>query len=304
MFKTLLESLGQILIMVCLGFCLEKNHLLGGRETKDSLTRLLVDVLTPFNILSSCAREFSSEAGREVFLCIGMSIVYYVSSLVFCCCFFTMVHIDDHKRGVAITSSVFANTAFIGYPIVTSLFGSEGILFGSAFGIGYSLFMFTFGVRFLSGKRQSANLKALISPNLVAVILSNIIYFSPYRLPHFVNSCISSLGSTTVPLSMFLIGATFVGVSFKSMFSDGYAYLVALVRLMFIPLCLILTFKLMPCLSLKTKQICVLIASAPVGSFNVILSQRYGGNADFANKGLCISMLFSIFTIPLMFSLV
>ncbi len=125
--------MAQILLMVSLGFFLQKKHYLGGEETMNCLTRLLIDVLTPINILASSSRAFSKGSGNSILICLGLSILYYMGSLVLCYAVFRLMPLDRSRRGVAITSSVFANTAFIGYPIVTSLFGQEGMLYASSF---------------------------------------------------------------------------------------------------------------------------------------------------------------------------
>ena len=46
-------------------------------------------------------------------------------------------------------------------------------------------------------------------------------------------------------------------------------------------------------------SVCVIAAAVPVGSFNVILSRRYGGNTRFANSCLFVSMILSLVTLPL-----
>ena len=104
-------------------------------------------------------------------------------ALLLCYGFFRILPIEDNKRGVAVTASVFANTAFIGYPLITSLYGMENMLLAAGFGIGYTLFMYTIGVRLFSAEKEPIRLKTFLSSNVVSVIVSNIIYFSPYRLP-------------------------------------------------------------------------------------------------------------------------
>ena len=299
MFSALLGCMGQILIMVSLGFFLQKKHMLGGEETRNSLTRLLIDVLTPCLILSSSSRAFSSEAGSSIIRCMILSLLYYGSSMLICFLLYRLLRIDPEKRGVAVTSSVFANTAFIGLPIITSLFGSEGVLYSSSFGIGYSLYMYSIGVRLFSAEKKPFTLKSFISPNLIAVIVSNIIYFSPFRFPPFIASCLSTLGSATVPLSLIIIGSMFVGVSLKDIFADGFAYVVSFMRLLAIPLILLLVLKVTRFLPDNVIRVCVIAAAVPVGSFNVILSRRYGGNTQFANSCLFVSMILSPATLPL-----
>ncbi len=160
--------------------------------------------------------------------------------------------------------------------------------------------MYSIGIRLFSAKVEKLTVKSFISPALVAVVLSNIIYFSPFRFPTFIASCLSTLGAMTVPLSMLIIGAMFVGVNFKDIFSNGYAYLVSAMRLLIIPTILLLVFRVTNILPANVATVCVIMASVPVGSFNVILSRRYGGNVQFANSCLFVSMVLSLATLPIM----
>ena len=41
-----------------------------------------------------------------------------------------------------------------------------------------------------------------------------------------------------------------------------------------------------------------------VGSFNVILPRQYGGNVEFANKTVLLSMVFSLVTIPFVLTII
>ena len=296
MVSVLFSLMFQILIMVCLGFFLaKKGHL--SESTQNNLTTILVDILTPCNILASSQRPFSAETGESIFICIVASFVFYIGALVLCYIIFSILPVDENKRGVAITSSVFANTAFIGYPLITSLYGTENMLLAAAFGIGYTLFMYTIGVRLFSAEKEPIRFRTFLSSNVVSVIVSNIIYFSSYRLPDDIYIVLGMLGDMTVPISMMVIGASLVGVNIKKIFTDKYSYIVSLIRLVLLPLLVysgLSFFKV----SELVISICTIMAAIPVGAFNVILAKRYGGNVEFSNQTLIISMLFSLITLP------
>ena len=296
MVTMLFSLMFQILIMVCLGFFLAKKGRFS-ESTQSDLTAILVDILTPCSILASSQRPFSTETGEAIFICIGASFVFYILSLILCYVFFRFIPIEENKRGVAVTASVFANTAFIGYPLITSLYGMENMLLAAGFGIGYSLFMYTVGVRLFSAVKEPIRLRTFLSSNVLSVIVSNIIYFSPYRLPNDIYTVLGMLGDMTVPISMMVIGASLVGVNIRSIFADKYAYLVSFIRLIVLPALTYLGLRLFGASDLVIS-ICTILAAIPVGAFNVILAKRYGGNVEFSNQTLIISMLFSLITLP------
>ena len=297
MVSLLFSLMFQILIMVCLGFFLAKKGWFS-ESTQNDLTAILVDVLTPCSIIASSQRPFSTETGEAIFICIGASFAFYILALLLCYGFFRILPIEDNKRGVAVTASVFANTAFIGYPLITSLYGMENMLLAAGFGIGYTLFMYTIGVRLFSAEKEPIRLKTFLSSNVVSVIVSNIIYFSPYRLPSDIYTVLGMLGDMTVPISMMVIGASLVGVNVRSIFTDKYAYVVTFIRLIVLPALTYIGLMLFGAPDIVIA-ICTIMAAIPVGAFNVILAKRYGGNVEFSNQTLIISMLFSLITLPL-----
>ena len=298
MVSLLFSLMFQILVMVCLGFFLAKKRMLS-ESTQTDLTAILVDILTPCSILASSQRPFSVETGESIFICIGASFVFYILALLLCYLIFRVLPIENSKRGVAITSSVFANTAFIGYPLITSLYGSESMLLAAGFGIGYMLFMYTVGVRLFSSEKEPIRLRTILSANVISAILSDIIYFSPYRLPSAVYTVLGLLGDMMVPVSMMIIGASFVGVRLKDVVSDTYAYVVSFIRLVLLPVLVYIGLSLF-CVPQIVISICTIMSAIPVGTFNVILAKRYGGNVEFSNQTLIISMLFSLITLPLL----
>ena len=102
---------------------------------------------------------------------------------------------------------------------------------------------------------------------------------------------------------MMIIGAGFVGVRFKEIFTDGLSYLVCFLKLIVYPAILYLILTIFPILSPQARMVCVTMSALPIGSFNVILPRKYGGDAVFANKTLMVSMILSLITLPVVISL-
>lgn len=303
MFHTLIKCMIEIAIMVGFGYLMRKRFV--SDNTVKELSSILINITLPCSILASSAREFSSEIGNGIILCLLWSLFYYAFFLLAAFIFFRAIGTDERRRGIATTSSVFSNSSFIGFPISETLYGSTGLQYAVANNMFYTPFMFSFGIRLFSPTRLSGKdfIKKMLSPSMVTSILGIVLYFAQVRFPAVIHSSLSSIGSMTVPLSMMIIGAGLVGADIKAIFSDPLDYLVCFIRLIVVPLILGLIMYLfrMPILVI---DVCVLIAAIPVGSFNVILPRQYGGNVEFANKTVLLSMVFSLVTIPFVLTII
>lgn len=299
MLSTLTECLFEIICMTALGYCARKTGILS-EESSNGLSKLLINILLPCSILASSASSFDPGTGRNITLCILIGFIYYLSGIGLSYMLFRLIPIDDDKRGVATTSTIFGNTAFIGYPLVQQLWNDTGLQLALGFEIFFNPFMYTIGIRlFSAGSRGGKTLlKQIFSPCLISVIVANILYFSGIRFPMPLENVFSTVGKCTTPLSMIIIGAGFVNADIKSIFKDKYAYLVSFMKLLAFPMILYAALSLFK-VPAEVKIICVTMSSLPVGSFNVILPRQYGGNVEFATHGLLISMIASVITIPL-----
>ncbi len=303
MFQTLLKCMMEITIMVAFGYVMRKRYV--GEKTVRELSALLIDMTLPCSILASSTQEFNKDIGEGILLCLLWSFIYYALFLALSYLLFRTLKVDDEKRGIATTSSVFSNSSFIGFPLAQTLYGNTGLQYAVANNMFYTPFMFSFGIRLFSPKRLSGKefLMKLLSPSMTTSVIGIVIYFAGIRFPSVIQSSLSTVGSMTVPLSMMIIGAGLVGIDLRELISDRLALFVCMLRLLVFPL--VLAFIMYLCrMPYLVIEVCTLIAAVPVGSFNVILPRQYGGNVQFANRTVILSMVFSLVTIPAVLTII
>ena len=68
------------------------------------------------------------------------------------------------------------NCGFIGFPIVFSIYGNEGVIYASIFNLFFTAFLWTYGVILFNGKMKREDIKkVLLNPAIVAVFIGLII---------------------------------------------------------------------------------------------------------------------------------
>ena len=297
-FETLIKTLLTFFLLVLFGFFIKKINLVSDK-TVDELSDVLLKIILPSSIIASGFEGKNSDI-KSVWLSLVIISICYVFFFVFSFIVFRGIIKDKVKRNLAINMSVFANTGFIGFPLVNAIFGSSGMIYAVVYNLLYNIFMYTIGIRlFGDEKGRKLDIKAIIlNPLTIASLFALVLFFLPLDGGGVVEDFLSTIGGMSGPLSMMLVGSWLIGVDLKSVLKKPLCYLVSLMRLLVLPLFVffVLTF-------LGTDEIMMntitLISAIPVGTLNVIFAKKYGGDAVFANETMIQTLVFSVVTIPL-----
>ena len=297
-FETLIKTLLTFFLLVLFGFFIKKINLVSDK-TVDELSDVLLKIILPSSIIASGFEGKNSDI-KSVWLSLVIISICYVFFFVFSFIVFRGIIKDKVKRNLAINMSVFANTGFIGFPLVNAIFGSGGMIYAVVYNLLYNIFMYTIGIRlFGDEKGRKLDIKAIIlNPLTIASLFALVLFFLPLDGGGVVEDFLSTIGGMSGPLSMMLVGSWLIGVDLKSVLKKPLCYLVSLMRLLVLPLFVffVLTF-------LGTDEIMMntitLISAIPVGTLNVIFAKKYGGDAVFANETMIQTLVFSVVTIPL-----
>jgi Predicted permeases len=295
MFLQIAIAFAAFAVLIFIGYRLSKGGLLRP-ESADDLSGILVKVLLPFCIISS-GNTSAADASREdvayAFLVIG---VFYVVGSFLCYFLFKRVHNDKAMAGTYANMAIYANTGFMGFPMVAAMLGEGAMIYAVIYNLCYNLFIYSLGIRLWGGKMSLR--KVLFSPLMLCSYFAVIWFLSPYRFPAQIASLLSKVGDSTVPVSMFLLGTWLVGSNPKEWMLNRKGYLVSALRLIILPL---LMLALMKAMAMRETAILAitLISALPIGTMNVILAKQYGQDYRNSNTILMQTMVFSVITIPL-----
>ena len=172
--------------------------------------------------------------------------------------------------GVACTA--FANTGFVGFPLMEALFGNYGLLLAAVYNLCYNLFFYTYAVYLFSRKPKFRLLEIFKNPVSVASILAIVLFVIPWRMPAFLSETFKLIGDMTVPMSMMVMGSMLASVKIKKLVTDKKAYIVSALRLVVLPAVVmgaIVVSSLFLPMEPDTKSVIVLMCALPCGSMNV-----------------------------------
>ena len=275
-----------------------------------AISRLVVNVLNPALILLSVMDKSNTSSSNLFWQNLLLAALFYfflfcISSLIA-----WVLHPEKKEKPIYRMMTIFPNVGFMGIPLVSALLGSEYVLYVAAYMLFFNILIYSFGISLAQSSKAksdtdssqlslSKRLRPLIcNPGILSCCLAILLFFLPIPplqpLYHF---C-SYMGNAAVPMSMILIGSSIASSDLKSMLQDKKMYLFLILRVLLLPILTTCWIRLLPFDS-TLQTLFVIMMSMPVGSFVVLILEEYGDDADCAARGVVLSTLFSLLTLPI-----
>lgn len=284
----------QVLIMFMLAmagmFCYYKKWI--DNEGSRQLSSFLLQFVMPIIVIVSYQKEF------EVDKLLGLGMALAISAITFVVTI-GLAQTIFKKKAEAIFGVVFSNASFFSIPIVMAVLGNEAVFYLSAYLICFNVLTWTYGVTMMSGDKSSLSLKkAILNPGVIGVILGLILFISPVKLPALLFQTMQSIAGLNTPLAMMVFGIFLAQTELHSLFSSKEAWMVAVIRLLVVPVLIVLLFILVPSQYEMIKLAVLLACSAPVGISTVLFARQFDRDFMFSTKVVGLSTILSIVTIP------
>lgn len=291
-----------LFLILAIGYIANKASLLN-RDGAKLLSKLIVNVTLPALILASVMEIEDKMTGPDLAILLAIAFLSYAILGVVAWVTPKLIKAPQGTAGTYSFMAIFGNVAFIGFPIISAVYGQEAIFYAALFNIPFNLLIFSVGVAMLSpGGKLKIGRQVLLNPSLLAAILALILYLLPWSYPAPLVETASLLGSITVPGAMLVVGASLGAIPIKEVFNDFRVYIVAFIKLVICPLIILVCFS--PFVdNYLILGAAVITTAMPVATNAAMLSMEYGGDETLASKGIFISTVLSIFTMPLIIML-
>lgn len=141
--------------------------------------------------------------------------------------------------------------------------------------------------------------KKIFNIGVIACIAAMLLYFLQTPVPSFLQAFITNLGNLTAPLSMMIIGASLAQMPLKELFLDKKLLLFSLVKLLFLPAVWMIMVNRVAEQEIL-RGVCLVMMATPAGSMTAMLAQQYGGDYETASRGVALTTVLSVITMPLL----
>ena len=294
--RGILQTQLTILVIIAIGFFITKAGMLSQKARAD-LTNVVIYIVLPCNIFSSFHKGISPETLRQcaivLLAALGLQLLYIILNK------FLYIKFSPERSVVAKYATIVNNASFIGLPVIESVYGDTGLLYGSIILIPMRIFMWTSGLSLFTKAEKKQRIKVVAThPCIWAVILGFFYAFLPVELPAFITGTISAVGSCNLALSMIVIGSILSEADLKNLL-DKDCFYYSFFRLIAIPAILFGALFLLRTDPLTTGAV-VLSSAMPAAATTAMLADKYGKDSVFATKIVFTSTILSMITLPLM----
>lgn len=293
------QTMLKLFLLLVLGFVLFKCHIFD-EYTNKKISALIVNVASPMLIISSIAGVEGNDK-NIVFLMIGAGILMYIGFIILGKIINRIFPFPKKDWPVYECMVVFANTGFMGYPVLLDVFGQEAVFYASLIHMAFNFFVYTYAIMCLTKGDDSEfklNFKQLLTPGIILIFVGIFIYLFDIQLPSVLMDTVNSIGSLTAPLSMMMIGSSLAVYPIKDSFTDWRSYVFAFVRLIIVPFVTMLVCRLLH-INPYYANITIITNAMPVGSMVLMLATQYNANVKIVTRNIVVSTLLSVITIPI-----
>lgn len=310
----LLGQMAVLFLLMGIGYLCYRKSIITDEVSK-KLSAIVVNIANPALVLTGCLGEEKIQ-GKELLTTVIIIVAVYLALLLIAQVLPILLQVEKRSRGTYRAMTVFSNIGFMGFPVVAALYGNGAILYAALFTIPYNVLIYTYGISAMSAGDKSDHEKGagensgisfllgrILNVGVIACIITMIIYFFRIPVPKVAADTITHLSNLTAPLSMMVIGASLATIDLKKLFMDVRLLFFSIIKLLVIPMVGMLLIRQFVDNDIICG-VCLVMLATPVGSMTAMLAQQYDGDYEMASKGVALTTILSVATIPLVSMLV
>ena len=220
------------------------------------------------------------------------------------------------ERGVYNYALAFANSGYMGDPIVLAMFGDVALAYYKLFCLPIQLMIYSWGISVMTPVSQNKGgaWKRLINAPTVAMLLGMAVGLSGAGkyIPVFLTNSLDTLKVCMGPVAMLLAGVTIAKYDFLSMLKNKKVYIATALRLTLLPAIIVSFIFLLKTIASAAFDLNIgndvlfltFFATAPALGLNtVIFPEAFGGNPETGASMAMISHTLCVISIPLIYAL-
>ena len=290
----------QILIMFIImgvGFICGKVKLITP-EVNRGLANVALMLVNPLTTFTSYQRDYSDEIAVNLLYTFILSVIAFGIQIPL-----SILVIRGSRREYPIErlSVLLSNCSYIGIPLVQSMYGSDGIIYLTAFVTVFHLVTWTYGLSLMSGERDVKRMaRNMVSPALCAVLIGAIFFFARLRLPEIIITPLARIADMNTPLAMLIAGATLSGTNIRKAVTRISTFIICVLKLIVFPLTVLSVMLLAKRCGVPSHIINVVMiaVSCPTATIITMFSHRYKKNSVYSSEIFTVCTLLSVLSIP------
>lgn len=173
-FSSIFTQMVALFAAIGVGYICKKTGVMDADFDK-KLSGLVLSATLPALILASVLNVDSLPDPVLMGQIIGLSVLSYALFIPIAYLATYALRIPDGRRGVYRFMLIFGNTGFIGYPVLSAIFGPQTVVYAVVYNIVFNLLSFTFGAWLIAsdneyGVKVRMSLRDFVTPCNIATL--------------------------------------------------------------------------------------------------------------------------------------
>lgn len=292
-----LEQVAVLSSMILAGFVCVKAGAVK-IEGKKSFSDLMMTLTVPAMMIHSYMMEFDPAVFQNIVSVLGWSMLAFLAA--YAVVLTVTRRMKEPNLPIIRCACVFSNAAYMGFPLIQALFGSEGMLYASGFVTILNLFLWSVQYSMLTGKVRLREVvhTLLTMPTMVAILIGLVIYLCRIPVPELLERSLNTVGSMTTPLSMIITGMIIAGIDVRKQLRDRRLALIILLRMLLVPAVCVALFTLLGARGMSAAVI-LLLMSGPSAAVSTVFAVQFGYDEEMTAGAVVVTTFLSIFTLPM-----
>lgn len=294
-----LSQMIVLFIVLLIGVLANKKGIINDQIEK-SLSWIVINIANPALIISSSLSKNKNISGKDLAGVMIIAIVMYVGLIILAYIITKLLRVNKKEMGAYMVMFVFSNIAFMGYPVISGIFGKGALLYALLFSLPFNILIYTYGVLAIGGNSKLSNLQLakILNIGVLACLVSILLFAIKIPVPNFIKTLIDMLGNLSAPLSMMVIGSSLVKMDLKSVMKNYKMMIFIAVKQLLFPI--LAAFAIRGLIDSELIfGIVVIMLAMPVASMTAMLANQYNGDYKLVSEGVAFSTIVSVISIPL-----
>lgn len=289
-------------VILIIGVLAYKRKIITASGTKQ-LSAVELNIVNPLMIFMSYQSDYDPQRLKGLLWSFVLSAVSFALMIPLAG---ILKRKSNENYAVERFSCIYSNCGFMGIPLINALFGSDGVLYLTAYITVFNLLVFTHGYMLMKEEHDlSAFVKAVRSPTVIAVFIGVIFYVLNIRLANLsvagsvLGDSFKFIADMNTPLAMLIAGATAAQSQLLRSLFDKNIMLTTFYKLLLLPCCVILLFRFLPHSQSLMPELIVCIACAcPAATTGTMFALLFDRNAKRCSEIFAVTTILSMATLP------
>lgn len=293
--KQAAEQVAVLYVMVAVGFICDKVGLFTEKTARKLVDLLMYFIVVCMLVKSFVGIELNEETLKKFLISMLLGFALHIIAILLNVPFFRK---KNDERPIFKYACIYGNVGFMALPLAQAVLGDEGVFYCANGVIAFNVITFIHGISLMSRKKEKLDIKKLIlNPGVISVVIGLPLFLLQIKLPVVIAKPLEYFSQINTPIAMLIFGTYLANTDLRTVFTEKRIYVVALFKLILMPLACIGIFRLCGVTGTLLTAFAI-TACVPSANNTFMFATKFDRDTGLASRTVALVSLFSVVTMP------